>query len=458
MRVLLVAPASGGWRNVGRRRLFGGKSFRFSLLSLLTVAAETPGGVEVRVVDEQVQDIPWGDRFDLVGITLMTAAAPRAYALADRFRARGVPVVLGGMHPTFLPDEALLHADAVCAGEAEGVWPRILDDARAGRLAGVYRADRPCSLVGLNRPPRHLLDRRHYGTVQAVQATRGCPNRCSFCAVSAFHGGNLRRRPVGEVVAEVAELPGRFVIFVDDSLTADRDYARELFSALRPLGKSWISQSTLDVTEDPTLVRLAAESGCFGFFVGLESFSEASLASVDKGFQRADEYREKVGFLHGHGIGVEAGIVFGFDADTPDVFRTTLRYLDDIRIDLVQVSILTPLPGTPWFTSMGDRIVETDWSHFDFHHVVFRPKRMSAEQLQAGHDWVTREFYRPWRIARRAARFASLPGGVGRLPYVLALNGAYYGRTVRWGIRGRDPAFDSAAPAPKLNLGATTVR
>jgi len=443
MRVLLIAPASGEWHRIGRSPLFGGRVFRFSLLSLLSVAAETPSGVDVRIVDEQVQDVPLDEPFDLVGITCMTAAAPRAYELAAQFRARGIPVVLGGMHPTLMPDEALAHADAVCAGDAEGIWASIVEDARGGRLSGVYRAA-PRDLAGLAAPPRRLLQARHYGTVQAIQATRGCPNRCAFCSVSAFHHGRFRCRPVAEVASEVAAFPERFFIFVDDDLIADRAYAADLFRALRPLGKLWIAQSTLDIADDGELVRLAAESGCIGLFVGVETFSEANLESVDKGFNRVGEYRKKIALLHAAGIGIEAGIVFGFDRDDAGVFRRTLDRLDDLEIDMVQISILTPLPGTPFHETIRERIFDRDWSHYDFHHAVFVPRRMSAGDLKAGHDWITRRFYRPWRIARRLARIARRPGGWRMLPYAAAINSAYYGRTVRWRLKGWDPA---AVPA-----------
>jgi len=438
MKVLLIAPASGRWHGIGRTRLFSGRVFRFSLLSLLSVAAETPAGDEVCIVDEQVGVVPMDGQFDLVGITCMTAAAPRAYELADLFRRRGVPVVLGGMHPTLMPDEALMHADAVCVGDAEGVWGRILEDARAGRMSGTYRSAPP-PLEAMKRPPRRLLESRRYGTLQAVQATRGCPNRCSFCSVSAFHKGMFRHRPVADVVAEVSDLPDRFFIFVDDDLIADRRYARDLFEALRPLGRLWMSQATLDIADDPVLLKLAADAGCIGLFVGLETFSEENLASVGKGFNKVEAYREKIRALHAHGIGVEAGIVFGFDRDDATVFRRTLDLLDDLEIDMAQISILTPLPGTPFHSSLGPRIIDRDWSRYDFHQVVFEPKRMSPADLKAGHDWVTSRFYRPWRIARRLLRMAAR-GDWRAIPHAAAINLAYYGRTVRWRIRGQDPA------------------
>jgi len=445
VKILLIAPASGNWRHVGRSGLFGGRTFRFSLLSLLSVAAETPEGAEVTVADEQVDEIPWEGPWDLVGITAMTAAAPRAYEIADAFRSRGVPVVLGGMHPTFLPAEALAHADAVVAGEAEGLWPRVVADAAAGRLRGVYRAPAPHDLVGLRRPPRHLVRGGRYATLQAVQATRGCPHRCAFCSVSAFHGGLHRRRPVAEVVAEVAALPDRFFLLVDDSLVADPDYARELFEALVPLRKHWMSQVTLKITDDPELVRLAARAGCVGVFVGLETFSESALEGVEKGFNRVEEYRERIRILHAAGIGVEAGVVLGFDADGPETFSRTLRLLDDLEVDMIQVSVLTPLPGTPFFAAMEGRLLDRNWAHYDYHHVVFQPRRLSPEALQAGHDWLTREFYRPWRIARRLARLALRPHGLRCLPYGAAINLAYLGRVLRWRIGGWDPALEGAA-------------
>ncbi len=440
MNILLIAPASGPWRGVGRRRLFGGRTFRFSMLSLLSVAAETPPGTTIRIVDEQIEEVPTSGRFDLVGITSMTAAAPRAYALADRFRAAGVPVVLGGMHPTFMPEEALAYADAVCAGEAEGVWPAIVEDARAGRLGGVYRAPAPADLFLLKPVPRALLRSRHYATVQAVQATRGCPHQCAFCSVSAFHEGLFRTRPMEQVIAEIRSLPGRFFIFTDDSLAAEPDYAKALFAALAPLNKRWMTQATLGIADDGKLLDLAERAGCVAVFTGLETFSAENLEGVGKGFNKAEEYRDRIARLHAHGMGVEAGIVFGFDHDRPEVFRNTLAMLDALRIDMAQISILTPLPGTPFFKAMRGRILDGDWSHYDYHHAVFQPAGMSPEELKAGHDWITRAFYSPRRIARRLGWAATRRHAARVLPFAAAINLAYNRRVANWNIRGWDPA------------------
>lgn len=439
MRLLLIAPASGLWRKVGKNRWFNGKTFRFSLLSLLSVAAETPSDVDVRILDEQIDDIPWNDHIDLVGITCMTALAPRAYEVAERFHEKGIPVVLGGMHPTFNPEEAQNHADAVVVGEAEPVWKRVLDDFQRGHLSGVYQHSGDFPLVQMKPLPRSLLNRSGYSTLQAVQATRGCSHRCNFCSVSALHQGCQRKRPVDEVVAEVRSLPRRFFMFVDDNLTDDPAYAQKLFEELIPLKKIWMTQSTLGLAENEPLLMAAAQAGCVGIFAGLETISEENLENSGKGFHKTSFYRDAITHLHSKGIGVEAGMVFGFDGDRPDVFRRTLDWLIMLQVDMIQTSIFTPLPGTPQFESKRERILDWNWGHYDFHHAVFQPRGMSQMALQAGHDWLTYEFYHPKRIAQRLANRLHWPRGIQTLPYAIALNMAYYGRVQRWGFRGWDP-------------------
>jgi len=440
MNILLIAPASGYWHHVGHRKYFNGKTFRFSMLSLLAVAAESPPNVNIRIVDEQFDEIPWDDSFDLIGITCMTAAAPRAYEIGDFFRKRCIPVVLGGMHPTFCPAEAGRHADAIVLGEAEGIWSEVVTDARNRCLKPIYCNDHLPPLKGLKHPPRYLLEGEKYKTIHAVQATRGCPNICDFCAVSAFYQATHRKRPIEEVIAEIGEMPSKFFIFTDDNLTADRHYAGQLLEALIPLRKRWVAQTTINIVDDLELVRLAAKAGCVGIFIGFETFSEQNLEAVNKGFNRVDKYKAAIKTLHSHGIGVEAGIVFGFDHDDSSVFERTLKVMDELEIDAAQISIFTPLPGTPRFNSMKKRIINTDWSYYDFHHAVFQSHNMSAQDLKDGHDWVTSRFYSLGRIIRRAWRYILRPRGLRTLLFFLSVNLAYYGRIRTWKIKGRNPA------------------
>jgi radical SAM superfamily enzyme YgiQ (UPF0313 family) len=451
MNILLIAPASERWRHVGKRKYFNGKTFRFSMLSLLAVAAESPPDVNIRMIDEQVDEIPWDDPLDLIGITCMTAAAPRAYEIADRFRKRSIPVVLGGMHPTFCPEEAGLHADAIVLGDAEGIWAEVVNDARNRCLKHIYDNTQLHSLKGLRHLPRSLLAREKYRTIHAVQATRGCPKQCDFCSVSAFHQATQRQRPIEEVIAEIANIPSRFFMFIDDNLTADKEYSTQLFRALIPLRKRWVTQSTIAMAEDLEFVRLVAKAGCVGVFIGIETFSEKNLETVNKSFNRVEKYREAVATLHAHGIGVEVGIVFGFDHDDPHVFERTLKAMDKLKIDAAQISIFTPLPGTPRFKAMKNRIIDFDWSHYDFHHAVFQPGNMSAQNLKDGHDWVTNRFYSLGRIIRRACRYMLRPVGLSTLLFFLSVNLAYYGRIRTWKIKGLNPVYSKKVLPRSLN-------
>jgi radical SAM superfamily enzyme YgiQ (UPF0313 family) len=363
-----------------------------------------PAGVRTRILDEDVEPIDFGGEADLVGISLMTYNAPRAYEIADEFRRRGRPVVLGGYHPTFLPDEAARHADAVCVGEAEGTVPRMMADFLGGRLQARYESA-PVDLRGLPIPDRRLIRSSAYITPDAVQATRGCPHGCTFCSVSTFARRRFRTRPVEEVVEELRQL-GRWLVFMDDNLVVDREYARELFARMEPLGKRWCSQCGVDIADDPRLVTLAARSGCIGLFVGLESLSDDNLAAWGKTTSRHRDYARAVSLLHAAGIGVYSGFVFGMDGDRPDVFARTLEFLDDARLDALQATILTPFPGTPLFAEMDrqGRITSRDWSLYDFGHVVFEPRSMSRETLRAGHAWVQSRFYSRASTWRRIAR------------------------------------------------------
>lgn len=436
MKILLIAPASGGWKQIAKRKFFNGKTFRFSMIPLLMVAKLSPEDAEVTLVDEQVEAIPFEDRYDLVGITCMTATAPRAFELCAHFKKRHIPVVLGGFFPTLNPDVALEHADAVVSGPAMEAWQRVCTDVRQRNLKKIYYGN-PNAEIPVNLP-RNLVRSEQY-RANAIYATMGCENKCKFCSISAFYKAHHYTRPIDEVVAEIESFKTKFFMFVDDNLTQNRDYVMELLDRLAPLKKRWVTQASIEITEDQELLEKLRKAGCIGIFIGLESFNAHTLNETEKGFNAPEKYRKAVKTLHRYGMFVQSGVIFGFDDDTVEVFRTTLDMLEHIGIDAIQTAILTPLPGTKLYEEMRHRITDTNYAHYDYRHVVFEPKRMSAEQLQAGADWVIRKYYSPWRIIKRTVRWLCTPG-LSHYACLFITNWAYYGRTVVFGIKGYNPA------------------
>lgn len=398
----LISPTSPLHRVKPGERPRGSRFLRFSMLSSLYVAAAMPPGVQTRLIDEDVRPVDFDTDADLIGITFMTYNAPRAYAIADRFRTgKGKPVIMGGYHPTFLPEEAIQHADAVCIGDAEDTVPCIMQDFAAGTLKPFYRSSFP-PLVGLPRLDRTLIRAQDYAPVDVMQATRGCPQHCIFCSVTTFNQHRHRTRPVGEVIEELKSLGPR-VQFMDDGLIGDLDYAKELFNAMIPLRKHWFSQCGIQIAQDDDLLELARRSGCGALFIGFETLSQSTLRSWGKVANLGTDYLAMIRKLHAAGIGVFAGVVLGGDEDETDVFGRTLDFLLEANVETLQATRLTPFPGTPLFTQMerDGRIIDRDWSHYDFDHVVFEPKYMSPATLDAGVAWMVREFHSPARVAAR---------------------------------------------------------
>ncbi len=466
MKILLVLPAgervrvTRGCHEVPKRAML-----RFSVLPLTVVAALTPREHQVQILDENVEALDFNADIDLVGITFMTALAPRAYEISREFRARGRTVVGGGYHATLVPEEAAGHFDAIVVGDAEGAWEQVLRDFGAGRLRTIY-PDRcaalraPCPRVTPSMkasgelrvpiPRRDLLSRteKFYVTIHAVQAGRGCNHGCRYCSVTAFHQRTYRHRPLAGVLDELRRIPRDF-IFVDDNIVASREYALELFRAMAPLRKRWVAQCSIEVADDPTLLWWMRAAGCRGLFIGIETVSAENLAAMHKEFNDSRQYTGRLHQIHRQGIGVVAGMMVGLDRDDPAVFERCLQFLERSRMDAVQLNILTPLPGTPLFDEMKDtgRITDWDWTHYDFRHVVFRPAGMTAEQLQAGADWVYAQFYRLDRILLRFVRSALasgwLPAWLG-----LKLNLTYRYDNRREKVRGRNPALDARRLLP----------
>lgn len=407
----------------------------FPKLSLPVIAAYTPDDWQVDLVDEAVQDIDFDHPCDLVGLSIMTCYAPRAYEIAAEFRKRGKAVVLGGVHPTYCPEEALQHGDAIVCGEAEDLWPELVSDFEAGAMKRMYKMTHFPALDHYKSPRVELLSPDAYMTRQCSFTTRGCHFDCEFCSVSPFNGKTTRRRPVAEVIKELTEVKrwvcaelvdrisndslwnafltslrirlgiedGSIIAFVDDLHNSNRAYCRELWTALKPLKIKWGCQSTLFLGDDEDMVKLAAESGCVSVFVGMESLDEDSLEETNKPFNRVQKFSQEIKMFHDHGIMVNPGIVFGFDNDDEAVFERAVEFLTENQVELAYFNVLTPLPGTALFEryNSAGRIFDRDWSKYDGKHVVFQPSRMTPEQLQEGFHWANHRFYSLPSIWRR---------------------------------------------------------
>lgn len=403
MRVNLISPRS-PVAVVTKRE----KAIQFSRLSLTTVAALFPADADIRIINDSLDEIDFDEKVDMVGITTITSTAPRAYEIADRFRAKGVPVVMGGIHPTALPQEASLHADAIVLGEAEATMHRLLSDFRNGKLQKFYLSDERPSLQNLPLPRKELLfGNKFYREMDVVQTTRGCPFGCDFCSVSDFFGRTYRTRPIPDIIKEVKLLKNRALIFfVDDNIAGRPDYARELFKALIPLKVRWFSQASIIIAKDRGLLRLAARSGCKGLFIGFESLSEAGLKQVGKNVNRINDYNEGIKIIHDSGIGIIGAFIFGFDSDNKGVFEETVEFIERSRIELASFSILTPLPGTRLYKKFDEqgRIFERDWSKYTCGEVVFKPALLTVDELQNGYYRARKHISSYGSIFKRTAR------------------------------------------------------
>jgi radical SAM superfamily enzyme YgiQ (UPF0313 family) len=383
----------------------------FPVLGVTTLAALFPDSWEVSIIDEDMEVVGPDVRADLVGISTLTLNAPHAYRLARTFKERGVPVVMGGMHPSALPEEALKHCDAVVVGEAEGVMGRLLEDFSRGRMKGVY-AGQPVDPAQIPGPRFDLLHPRHRKILHSVQATRGCPHYCDFCTVTPFFGRRYRTRPVDAVVSDVEAMlensSSRTVFFVDDNIAGLPDYAKTLFRALIPLGIKWGSFASVNMTRDNELMALARKSGCIELFVGFESIRQENLLECNKNWVRADRIEEYVRRFHDNGIIVEGAFIFGHDHDGKDTFRRTVELAQRTGIQVPIFGILTPHPGTRLRTRLereGRLLPESsDWRRYDGAHVLFRPAKMSPEELEEGFLWAKKYCCAPRSILGRMFR------------------------------------------------------
>jgi radical SAM superfamily enzyme YgiQ (UPF0313 family) len=396
MRIQLLSPAGEIHRN--HTGIFK-RSLRYAPLTLTTLAALVPEELSADVIiqDEGVEPLDLDFSADLVGITAITGTALRAYQIADELRSRGHTVVLGGVHPTLLPDEAAAHADSVVTGYAEQAWPELLRDFAAGRMRSRYHYPTGRKLsVPIAR--RDLLKKKRYATINSIEATRGCPHQCDFCVVPTAWHGIYAHRAVEEVVAELRTFEGRHALFIDLSPVEDVEYAKALYRAMIPLRIRWLGLATTRLAEDKELLQLAAQSGCKGVLIGFESVSQNTLNNSHKHFHAAERYAENVRRLHDHGIGIQGCFVFGFDDEDESVFERTIEFVDKTKIDLPRYAVATPFPGTTLYRRLAaeNRLLHRNWKYYDVEHVVFEPSHMTCERLQEGLEWSWQQSYN-WR-------------------------------------------------------------
>ena len=376
-RIYIISPCRK--EDIWRKRR---ATFVLPQMSLAILAELTPDSFEIRVTDELVDDIDFAWPADLIAISTNSTNAPRAYEVAKRFREKGATIIMGGIHPSVMPDEVLQHADALLVGEAEEMWPRILDDFLSGTLGQIYRCQAYPAAEKIPSGRWEVIHQKRYYVPRTFQTSRGCPYGCSFCSSTQFFGTKQRSRPIGNILAELKRYNGRLAVFIDDNIAGNSAYAKELFRALKPLNQRWVAQTSIDIARDNELLGLAAESGCAGLLIGFESVNADNSADVKK-LRKAEQYAEHIREIRSAGIGVHGSFIFGFDHDTPDIFDSTVDFVMQNRLEVANYCKLTPFPGTRLFDEMSaeGRILHHDWEKYDRYHIVYRPKNISPEEL-----------------------------------------------------------------------------
>lgn len=405
-------------------------------LSLLILGALTPKHHRVTITDENGERLHLADRPDLVGISVKADTAPRSWAIADSYRQKGIPVILGGIYPTTCPEKCVKHADAIVIGEAEQLWNTVLRDAEMKSLKPAYRREKPSDPSLIPIPRWELIAEKRYLYTNTLTIGRGCPWRCAFCYNSSPNlPPGYRAKPVESILQEIASLPDRHVMFIDDNFIANPAFARTLLKAFRPLGLTWHTAVSADIGRYDDILDLMAESGCRSLFIGFESLNPENLRAVNKKQNHIDEYEHMIAKIHNRGMMVNASVVFGFDRDRPEVFDRTTQWLIDQKVETMTTHILTPYPGTTLYARLlkENRILDHDLTHYNTSRAVFQPAGMTAQELETGYLAAYRRFYswpgilrrlpsdprrrRPYLLFnifyRKYGRIASALGGLG---------------------------------------------
>ena len=398
MKILLVFPQiEHGVTTVKDKKRWASILLGYPAITLPHLAALVPRKHDVEIINENYDDLDFNADVDLVGITCLTMTSKRVYEIADEFRKRGKTVILGGFHPSALPDEAIHHADSVVIGEGDISWPKAIEDFEQGKLKKFYHPEESVDMANIPPIRRDLI--KHMPLAGGVQSTRGCPHRCEFCAITSFYRHEMKQRPVEKVVDEIEQMPNKIFILHDPHLTAYPKYARDLFKELirRNINKGWIANGTSNVLGriDDEFLSLARKSGCVEWFVGFESVNQEALNHIQKSHNTVKNFKKMIKRIHDYGMTIQGGIIFGFDEDTIETFESTLNQIKDMDMDVLEINILTPYPGTPLFERLEKegRIITKDWSKYNQIDVVFQPKNMTPEELKEGAAYVAREYY-----------------------------------------------------------------
>jgi radical SAM superfamily enzyme YgiQ (UPF0313 family) len=448
MKILLVSPE----RERKKEEAF---LFKLSFLNLPYIAAVTPPGVEVKIVDEAFDQINFEEKVDLVGITAQTPVAPRAYQIADEFKRRGIPVVMGGVHASMLPQEALQHVDAVVVGEGEAVWPGLIEDLRKGQMRRVYEGSDFFKASDLPFPRRDLLNQKFYFPLKLLETTRGCPHHCDFCGVSKFFGFRYRNRPIGEIERELKtlfhegpvmnpllknilslfskDLPyflkRRLLYIIDSNVAGDRRFCLELLSLLKEFDLLWYGHAPVSIAFDQPLLEGFAQSGCIAINLGFESFSEKNLKAMGKGFNQPSRYAEAVNRIHDQGVGIMGTFIVGLDDDDPGVFQRIIDFSVGSKLDWALTFIMAPYPGTDSFLRLEKegRILSRNWEKYDSLHVVYQPLGMSVEELEKGMKKAWKEVFSTSSIYNRVLKRPWI-----HPLFYLAMNWGFHRLTKTW--------------------------